>query len=136
MQKISSTSELKNAILQLEIKQELQGIELKEKFYLAYESFKSINLVKKVLLEMVTSPGLMSGIVKTVMQLVNLRSEKQTFEESTGSIIKNLLNAAIKFGLTNLVVQHSDTIKLFGRYIYRRLFHKKVKKPKESKKDI
>ena len=132
MQKITSTSELKNAIIQLEIKQELQGIQLKEQFYLTYESFKSINLIKKLLVEMVTSPGLMSGIIKVILELKNRHSNKQTFEGTSGSIMKNIINAAIKFGVTNLILQHSDTIRLFGLYIFRRIFHKIKKKPNEK----
>ena len=130
MQKITSSSELKNAILGLEMKQELQRIQLKEQFILAYESFKSINLVKKLFLEMVTSPGLMSGIVKTIIQMKDLRSNKQSFEGSSGSLLKNIIISAIKLGVTNLVVQHSDAIRLYGRYIYRFIFHRKEKESK------
>ena len=126
MQKITSTSELKNAIIGLEMKQELQRIQLKEQFFLAYESFKSINLVKKLFLEMVTSPGLMSGIVKTIIQMKDLRSNKHSFEGSSGSLLKNIIISAIKLGVTNLVVKHSDTIRLYGRYIYKFIFHRKA----------
>lgn len=132
MQKISSTSELKIAIIQLEIKQELQGIQLKEKFYLTYESFKSINLIKRLLLEMVTSPGLLSGIVKTILEMTNRHSNKQTFEGSSGSMMKYIINAAIKFGVTNLILLNSDTIRIFGQYILRRIFGKKEEKPNEK----
>jgi len=132
MQKISSTSELKNTIIQLELKQALQGKQLKEQFYLTYESFKSINLFKKIMVEMATSPGLMSGIIKTIIELTHHNKTKQTVVASSESIIRNITRSIIKFGLTNLIVEHADTIRLFGHYIIQRIFRKKRKKPQES----
>lgn len=132
MQKITSASELKDAIFQLELKQALQGKQLKEQFYLTYESFKSINLVKKIIIEMITSPGLLSGIVRTIIELTDHKSDKQPVHGLSGSKIKNIAAAVIKYGLTNFVVQHADVIRSFGQYIIRRVFSKKEKKPEEN----
>jgi hypothetical protein len=128
MQKISSTSELRNAIFQLELKQTLQGKQLKDQFYLTYDSFKSVNLFKKIMVEMATSPALMSGIIKTILELTKHNSNKQTVEASSGSMIKNIIRTIIKYGLTNFAVEHADTIRLVGHYIIRLIFPKKEKK--------
>ena len=132
MQKISSTSELRNAIFQLELKQTLQGKQLKDQFYLTYDSFKSVNLFKKIMVEMATSPALMSGIIKTILELTKHNSNKQTAEASSGSMIKNITRTIIKYGLTNFVVEHADTIRLVGHYIIRLIFRKKEKKSPDN----
>lgn len=61
MEKISTSTELRAAILYLESKQFAEGIELREQFKLAYESLKPINLIKSVFVE---APDLM--ICKTI----------------------------------------------------------------------
>lgn len=133
MQKISSSSELRNAIVQLELKQVLQGKQLKDQFYLTYDSFRSINLIKRIIVEMATSPALISGILKTIMEFKNHNFNKQqTANASTGSVIKNIIRSIIKFGLTNLIIENADTIRLLGHYFIQRIFGKKEKKPKES----
>ena len=132
MQKITNASELKDAIFQLELKQALQGKQLKEDFYLTYESFKSINLVKKLVIEMITSPGLLSGIIRTIIELTSHKSDKQTVQGLSGSKIKNIAIAVMKYGLTNFVVGHADVIRSFGQYIIRRVFSKKEKKSEEN----
>ena len=91
MQKITTTSELRAAIVELELKQETQEMQLKEQFYATYESFKTINLFKKVLIEIATSPGLMSGMITTVVELTQRKSGKNNEKESsagtTGAIV-------------------------------------------------
>ena len=130
MQKITTTTELRAAIALLEEKQQIQEKQLKEQFYATYESFKTINLFKKVLIEVVTSPGLMSGMISSVVDLVQSRSrkhkEKEEFENSIHSVIISLL----KTGISKLVVENSDSLLLLGQYIIRRLFKHKEKKDK------
>jgi hypothetical protein len=132
MQKISSTQELRNAIYQLELKQELQQKQLKDQFYLTYESFKTINLIKKILVEMATSPGLMSGIIRTIINQGEHKSNKQTAEGSSIGVVKSIIRDVVKFGITNFIVQHHDAIRLYGQYFIQRIFSKKQAKPKGS----
>jgi len=130
MQKITTTSELRAAIIELELKQETQEKQLKEQFYATYESFKTINLFKKVLLEIATSPGLMSGMISTVIELTHRKSGKHNgkdFPEGTaGTVFRSLL----KSGVMKLVVENSDSLLQFGQYIIKRLFQHKEKKHK------
>ena len=132
MQKISTTSELRAAIVLLEEKQKTQGIELKEQFYATYESFKTINLFKKVLLEVATTPGLMSGIITTVVDLTHHKKPKKKDQDESDSTLQNIFRVLIKSGLSKLVVENSDSLFLLGQYIIRRVFSHKVKKQKEE----
>ena len=132
MQKISNTSELRAAIVLLEEKQKVQGIELKEQFYTTYESFKTINLFKKVLIEVATSPGLMSGMISTVVELTQHKKHKQKDKDDSGSSLQNVFRSLLKTGVSKLIVDNSDTLLLLGQYLIRRIFSHKEKKQKEK----
>ena len=130
MQKITTTSELRAAIVELELKHETQEKQLKEQFYATYESFKTINLFKKVLLEIATSPGLMSGIISTVIELTHRKSGKHNEKESSSGTAGAVFRSLLKSGVMKLVVENSDSLLQFGQYIIKRLFQHKEKKHK------
>lgn len=130
MQKITTSAELREAIALLELKQKGQEIQLKEQFYATYESFKTINLFKKVLLEVVTSPGLLSGMVNTVVELTQRKKHKHSKVEASESPSGSVLLTMLKSGLMKLMVDNSDTLLLFGQHFIKRLFHHKEKKHK------
>jgi hypothetical protein len=130
MQKITTTTELRAAIALLKEKQELQGKQLKEQFYATYESFKTINLFKKVLIEVVTSPGLMSGMISSIVDLVQRKSHKHKDKDESENTIHTVLKSLLKTGVSKLVAENSDLLLLFGQYIIRRLFQHKEKKDK------
>jgi hypothetical protein len=132
MQKISTSAELREAIALLELKQKDQEIRLKEQFYATYESFKTINLFKKVLVEVATSPGLLSGMVNTILDLAQRKKHKHHKEEVSESVSGSVLLTMLKSGLMKLMVDNSDTLLLFGQYFIKRLFHHKGKKDKRD----
>jgi hypothetical protein len=132
MYKISTSAELREAIIQLELKRDSQEKLLKEQFYITYESFKSINLLKKVILEIATSPGLLSGLVSTIVDLTRRRTYKNQLSEAPSASIKSIFQSLLSTSVTKLVYDNSDTLLLFGQYLIRRLFHKKEKKKKED----
>jgi hypothetical protein len=130
MQKITTTSELRAAIVELEFKQQLQEKQVKEQFYATYESFKTINLFKKVLLEIATSPGLMSGMISTVIELTQRKSKKHDEAASSEGTAGTVFRSLLKSGAMKLVAENSDSLLEFGQYIIKRLFHHKEKKNK------
>lgn len=131
MYKISTSSELREAIIQLELKRDNQENLIKEQFHITYESFKSINLLKKVILEIATSPGLMSGLVRTIVDLTRRKTYKNQLNEAPSASIKSIFQSLISTSVSKLIYDNSDTLLLFGQYFIRRLFHKKEKKEKE-----
>ncbi len=132
MQNISTTAELKEAIIQLEFKRDNQGKQLKEQFHTTYKSFNTINLLLKGIIEIATSPGLLSGLVSTIIDLKHRRSHLSQESEVHTSSIKGILHSLISTSLSKLIYDNSDTLFLFGQYFIRRLFHKKEKKEKED----
>lgn len=133
MQNISTTAELREVIIQLEFKRDNQGKQLKEQFHSTYKSFNTVNLLVKVIIEIATSPGLLSGLVSTLVDLNHRRSHSSQEREAPSSSIKGFLKALISTSVSKLIYDNSDTIMLFGQYFIRRLFHKKEKKEKEEK---
>jgi hypothetical protein len=132
MQKITTTSELRAAIVELELKQQTQEKQVKEQFYAVYESFKTINLFKKVLLEVATSPGLISGMIGTVVELTRRKSKKHDEAASSASAAGAIFRSLLKSGVMKLIVENPDSLLQFGQYIIKRLFQHKEKKHKEK----
>ena len=130
MQKITTKSELKAAIVELELKQQTQEKQVKAQFYATYESFKTINLFKKVLLEVATSPGLISGMISTVIELTQHKSKKHDEAASSEGSAGNVFRSLLKSGVMKLVVENPDSLLQFGQYIIKRLFQHKEKKHK------
>ncbi|MDP4289575.1 MAG: hypothetical protein Q8908_00685 [Bacteroidota bacterium] len=125
MQKISTGAELKEAIAQLEAKRDLQGKKVKDQFNSTYESFKTINLFKKMVLEIVTSPGLMSGIITTAIELTSRKSVKR--KEVEGNTFRNIIGTLFSTAITRLVDENTDAIVKFGQLVVKRMFQKRAK---------
>ncbi|MGD0342594.1 MAG: hypothetical protein ABSA76_12895 [Bacteroidales bacterium] len=132
MQNMTSTLELKNAIQLLEAEQAENGHLLKEQFFLVIESLKPVNLLKSAIKDISSSPYLVDNIVGTAMGLATGYLSKGMFVGTSGNKIKKLIGTILQFGITNVIAQNSDSIKLFGRSLFQHFFRKKeiyTKKP-------
>jgi hypothetical protein len=132
MQNITSATGLKNAILLLEDDQAVKGQLLKEQFYLTYESLKPVNLLKRTLHDISSSPDLLDNILGTSVGLASGFLSKKVFVGASGNIIRKLLGSVLQFGVTNVVAQHSDTIKSIGQVIFQHFLHKKEKNSEQT----
>jgi hypothetical protein len=125
MQNITSIAGLKDAIQLLEIEQGIKGQLLKEQFYLTYESLKPINILKKTLKEISSSPYLIDNISGTAMGLASGFLSKKIFVGTSGNIFRKLIGSILQFGITNVVTQNSDIIKSVGHAIFQYFLRKK-----------
>jgi hypothetical protein len=50
---------------------------------------------------------------------------KKMFLGTSGNKIKRLIGAILQFGITNVVAQNSDSVKLFGRSLLQHFFRKR-----------
>ncbi|MGA2408622.1 MAG: hypothetical protein ABSF81_18000 [Bacteroidales bacterium] len=125
MQNITSIAGLKNAIQLLEIEQGIKGQLLKEQFYLTYESLKPINILKKTLKEISSSPYLIDNISGTAMGLASGFLSKKIFVGTSGNIFRKLIGSLLQFGITNVVTQNSDIIKSVGHAIFQHFLRKR-----------
>ena len=111
MRKITSTTELREAIFLLETKQANEARLLKEQFMITYESFKPVNLIKNSINELITSPQLKGNILNTTIGLAAGYLSKRVAVGSTHNPLKQLLGTFLKFGVTNIVSKNTDGIK-------------------------
>ena len=111
MQKITSQSALKLAILQLEQKQEEEGRILKEQFKLTYNSLKPANILLGAIKDLSSSTLLKDNILNSSVSLGAGYASKMLFQGIVSSPIKKILGSALMFGVTKLVSNNPDFIK-------------------------
>jgi hypothetical protein len=114
MQKINSTTDIKQLILQLENQQTIELKRLREQLHLTYESIKPINLVRNTFKEVAASEELTDNIVNTSVGLAAGYVSKTLFEKASHSPFRKLMGTALLFGVTNLVAKNPHTVKSIG----------------------
>ena len=114
MQKITSETGLRNAILQLEIKQAEEVKMLKEQFHLAYESIKPVNLIKNAFKEVFQSQDLKDNIINTTVGLAAGYVSRKIFEGSSNSPVKRILGSFLMFGITDVIAKNPEPVKSLG----------------------
>jgi hypothetical protein len=125
MEKISSSAQLKEAILVLEIEQTIQAQQLKEQFQHTYESLKPINILKNTLMEVTTSPLLLDNILGGIMGLASGYFSKKIVVGSSHNIFRKFMGVLMQFGVSNVVAQNPETLKNIGKFLLHQIFHKK-----------
>lgn len=125
MQKITSTTGLKNAIQLLEAEQASNQLQLKEQFQITYSSFKPVNLIKNSLNDIATSPYLIDNILNTAVGLATGSLSKKIFVGASGNMVRKLVGSVLQFGVINFVALHHDEIRTFSQFLFKNFLHKK-----------
>ena len=111
MVKITSMTELRESILQLEIKQIEEQRLLKEQFVITYDRMKPVNLIKNSIKDLITSSDLKDNLFSTALGLAAGYLSKKAAVGSTHNPIKQILGAFLQLGVTNVVTKNSGEIK-------------------------
>ena len=127
MGNITTPAVLKNAILLLETEQAVHLQNLREQFFLTYESLKPAKLIENTLKDIASSPFLVNNIVVTFVGLISGYISQKAITGKSGSKLRKLFGYILQFGITNIVAQNPETIKSFGNFISEHIFHKKRK---------
>jgi hypothetical protein len=114
MQKINSESELRAAIVQLEIKQDAEGKILKEEFFEAYENIKPINLIRSTLVEVTESSDIKDHLLNTSVAIATGYISKILFDGITHNPLRKLLGTALQFGVTTVIAKNPEAVKAVG----------------------
>lgn len=125
MKKVSPVARLKNDILLLEAEQANKEKQLKEQFFITYESFKPAKLLGSTLKEMVSSPYMIDNIIDTSISLATGYIAKKFVVGASGNIIRRLLGTVLQYGVTNLVAKNAESIKSLGQLAFKQFFRKK-----------
>jgi hypothetical protein len=91
MQKITSTTELKDAIRQLEYKQTSEERLLKDQFRLARARLTPVNMIKTTLSEAFTAPNLIRTILRAAVGITSGYFSRRYFTSVPGTLLKRLL---------------------------------------------
>lgn len=127
MQKPNSALELRKAIDLIEDKQFVQGQELKEQFFLTYESLKPINLIENTLKDIISSPYLTDNILATVTGMAGGYISEKLVVGTSDHVGRKLFGKILQVGVSNFVAHHPEAIKIFGQFIFQHVFNKKEK---------
>jgi hypothetical protein len=132
MQNITSSEELKNAILLLEVEQASKRELLKEQLNITYESLKPINIIRKTLRDLTSSQDLTDNILGTASGLASGYLSKKIFIGTSGNLFRKLIGSILQFGVTTVVSQHPDVIKSLGKVVLQYLLRKRGTNFRES----
>lgn len=131
MLKISTQTDLRNAILLLEIRQAEEGKMLKAQYLVAYESIKPINLLKSTFIEATESDDLKDSLINATVGMSAGLLSKLLFQSVTNSPVKKIIGTAIMFGIKSLVARNPEFVKSMGAGVFefiRNMLHNSEKK--------
>lgn len=125
MENITTSAELKEAIQQLEFEHTIKWQLLKEQLLITHNSLKPVNLIKDALSEVASSPYLVDNILGASVALATGYISKKIAVAGSGNVIRKFFGSILQFAVTNVVAQHTDSIKSVGQFIYQHFIHKK-----------
>jgi len=123
MEKITNSAELKNAIQLLEVEQYVSGQQLKQQLVTTYESFKTVNLFKNTLKEVVSSPFVIDNLIGTGISMATGYLSSKILAGVSGKIARKLLGTVLQFGV-NRAGNSLHSVKSIGQNILQHFFHK------------
>ena len=125
MEKITSITELREAIRLLEIKQDDEKALLKKQFMVTYENMRPANLIKNKFNDIVTSPNLKENLLNAALSLAAGFLSKKAIVGSTHNPLKQLFGTLLQVGVTGIVSKNTDGIKSTAMNLIGNVFRKK-----------
>jgi len=129
MKKNSPNDSLDEAIVLLELKRDLELLQLKQQLNEVLESLKPINLIKDTFNAVTASPDLKNGIGKTVLGVASGLLVKNILFRNSYNPLKVVAGIVLQTVASGLAAKNSDKIKSTGQ----RLFHAILLKFKRNK---
>jgi hypothetical protein len=114
MQNITSSEELRAAIVALELAQQQGGASLKEEFYVAYHEIQPINIIKSTVRQAVHSQDLKDDLINASIGMAVGYVSKSLFEGDSHSPARKLMGTALMFGVSNVVSNNPEMIRSIG----------------------
>ena len=112
MPKITSSIDLRAAIVALEIKQKQEETSLKEEFYLAYQEIQPVQIIKSSVKKLIDSNDLKDDLINASIGMAVGYVSESLFEGETHSPARKLLGTALVFGVTNLITKKPEFLKV------------------------
>ncbi len=132
MDKITSISELRNAIVKLETEQEVRGQLLRQQFQSTLEGLKPVNILKSAVHDISLTPHLTSKLAGMSAGLGLGYLTRKLVIGASGSIYVKVLGSVVQLGVTNLIARHSAKIKSITRFVKKSLLGRRIPHPDEQ----
>jgi hypothetical protein len=129
--RITSVAALRSAIRVLEVEQHAKEIEMKDQFYITYESLKPVNIIRNTLRELFSTSH-KEDLSGTAVGAASGYLVKKLLIGTSGGLLRKLIGTALQIGMTNLASHKSDAIKSFGQSLLQRLFRRKDRRSDNS----
>lgn len=126
MQKITTASDLKNAIQQLEYHQATEWPILKEQFHTTYESFMPLNIIKSTFKEVTSSPDFKDNLIGATLGLTAGILSKAIIIGVSNNPIKKLFGSLMQLEVATVITKNASTIKSLASNVVK-FFSKKKK---------
>ena len=124
MEKLNSDTSIKDAILELEMRQAHDAEMLKKQFNRAFESIQPMNIIKNTFKEVAVSDVLKDDILNTSVGLVVGYLSQKLLKDVSISPLKKLFVTAVLFGITNIVAKHPEKVKALGSNLWKMILSK------------
>jgi hypothetical protein len=115
--------EFERLVLAKESELELDGRLLKIHFQLAYESLKPLNIIKSTFKQIISAPGLKTGVVDTLMGLASGFVAKKILVGRSHNPFAKLLGSLIEIFVSNKLTNNADEIRSVGSVLIKKLIH-------------
>jgi len=129
MQHITSTIGLKEAIQQLEVEIEFEGLQIKKDFKSACKSLNPFNMISDILEKAASPLLLLDKIVDTILGFSSIYLTKKMVIGKSDNKFRLLAGSIIQFIFLNIIDQHKDKLSPFNRLLVqtllKRINHKK-----------
>jgi hypothetical protein len=128
----NETELLEELLIQLENKQKLELIILREQFRTTLEGFKPLNLIKGAWHEVSDSADVRSDLVGSVIGLATGYVTKKLVLGGTHNPFKKVIGTVLQFAIANLVAKKGETIRSKGEMFLKSIFAKRKEKKEEE----
>jgi len=123
MSTITNSAQLKAYIQLKKIENVEAGQKLKNDFFLTYESFKPLNIIKNTLKQVFKSEDIQSDIISSGISLAANYASSMLAENNKPKPVKNLLSNLSQMALT-AIANNPETFKSIGSQIIDLIFRK------------
>jgi hypothetical protein len=128
--RITSVAALKSAIKVLEVEQKAKEMELKDQFYLTYDSLRPVSIIRNTLKGLFSSSR--EDLSGTAIGAAGGYLVKKVLIGSSGSLLRKLIGTAVQVGMTSFASHKSEAIKSFAFSLLQRVFRRKERGSKNS----
>jgi hypothetical protein len=111
---INNEQELEAAIAAMESQHRHEGRLLIDEFNQAFERIQPKNILKNIFTEATSSPELKDNLINTTVGIATGYATKLLVSSGSAGPIRKLIGSGLMFGVSNLISNNPEKVKLVG----------------------